>query len=571
MNYLLKRLKQEYSYLKASDSTSFLVVNHNLAQAFKMLFKHQGGYPHFKSRHASRQAYTGRSTCQVLAKRRVRLPKLGSVRTSKTNQLNSGKIKRYTVSSEPTGRYYLSLQVEVEAPQALPKTGLTVGLDVGVADLAISSDGIKYGTFHARWAEKQATKWQSKYAKRKHQATIAVRQWNHNHKTIKEELNDYQNWQRAQQQKARYQVTVANQRKDYLHKLTTNGNWDQVTSPTIDGYIASQSEVPAQQVTANDHSQGITITYNLQHVDPEIGEVTVNYLDQDENNRVISSKRLYGAVGSNTNYSTKPEIDQLLSQHYILASDPTNGTDLVITSAAQTYNIYFKHGQKALQDTKTVTETIHYQYADGTQAAPDHVATITFTRNGVHDEVTGNDTWDPWSAADQTFAAVDSPVIAGYTANPAVVTSQKVTAADGNQVITVTYTKNAASSDQHPTSQQPSSQQPSSQQPSNPQSGNQPASTPTQQPSASQAEQPGAVGQQVPAEAVNVQPVHNNGPIGYKWETVRVLVPNSPAQGQQRLPQTGSAHQQMGFVLTLMASILGIFGLSLGFKKDQHN
>ena len=43
MNYLLKRLKQEYPFLRASDSTSFLVVNHNLAQAFKMLFKHQGG------------------------------------------------------------------------------------------------------------------------------------------------------------------------------------------------------------------------------------------------------------------------------------------------------------------------------------------------------------------------------------------------------------------------------------------------------------------------------------------------------------------------------------------------
>ena len=98
MNYLLKRLKQEYPYLKASDSTSFLVVNHNLAQAFKMLFKHQGGYPRFKSRRAIRQAYTGRSICQVLAKRRVKLPKLGSIRTSKTNQLNNGKIKRYTVS-----------------------------------------------------------------------------------------------------------------------------------------------------------------------------------------------------------------------------------------------------------------------------------------------------------------------------------------------------------------------------------------------------------------------------------------------------------------------------------------
>lgn len=222
MNYLLKRLKQEYPFLKASDSTSFLVVNHNLAQAFKMLFAHRGGYPRFKSRHQIRQAYTGRSTCYIEAKRRIKMPKLGSIRTSKTTQVMNGKIKRYTVSYDPTGRYYLSLQVEVQAPQSLPKTGKTVGLDVGIADLAISSDGIKYGTFQPKWLEKQTVKWQSKYNKRKHQAMIAVQQWNHNHKTIKAELNDYQNWQRARKQKARYQQRIANQRKDYLQKLTSD-------------------------------------------------------------------------------------------------------------------------------------------------------------------------------------------------------------------------------------------------------------------------------------------------------------------------------------------------------------
>lgn len=66
MNYLLKPLKQEYSFLKQSDSTSLQVVNHDLAQSFKMLFKHQGGYPRFKSRRASRQSYTGHSTCRAL-------------------------------------------------------------------------------------------------------------------------------------------------------------------------------------------------------------------------------------------------------------------------------------------------------------------------------------------------------------------------------------------------------------------------------------------------------------------------------------------------------------------------
>ena len=221
MNYLLKRLKQEYPFLRVSDSTSFLMVNHNLAQAFKMLFKHRGGYPRFKSRRAIRQAYTGRSICQVLAKRRVRLPKLGSIRTSKTAVLANGKIKCYTVCLAPTGRYYLSLQVAVPAPEQLNKTGKAVGIDVGITDLAVSSDGIKYGSFNARWYEKQTVTWQRKYSKRRHQATLAVRQWNHNHKTVKKELDDYQNWQQARQQKARYQAKIANQRKDYLHKLTT--------------------------------------------------------------------------------------------------------------------------------------------------------------------------------------------------------------------------------------------------------------------------------------------------------------------------------------------------------------
>ena len=221
MNYLLKRLKQEYPYLKASDATSFLVVDHNLAQAFKMLFRHRGGYPRFKGRHALRQSYTGCSTCKVIAKRRMQLPKLGSIRTSKTGYIGDAKIKQYTVSYDPTGRYYLSLQVETKADQ-LSKTGAVVGLDVGIANLAISSDGIKYSTFNAKWLEKQSVEWQSKYAKREYQATVAVRQWNHNHKDTKMELSDYQNWQRARKQKARYQQRIANKRKDYLHKLTTN-------------------------------------------------------------------------------------------------------------------------------------------------------------------------------------------------------------------------------------------------------------------------------------------------------------------------------------------------------------
>ena len=222
MDYLIKPLKKEYPFLKESDATSLQVSNQNLAQVFKMLFKHKGGYPKFKSRRSAKQSYTGKSTVKVIARRYLKLPKLGYIKSSKTGRLSGVKIKRYTVSLAPTGKYYLSLTVDDPSIKPLEKTGAIVGIDMGVADLAITSDGKKYEAFNARWLEKQANKVQSKFNKRKHQVTVQVRQWNHNHKDIKQELEDYSNWQKARVSKARYQAKIANKRTDYLQKVTTN-------------------------------------------------------------------------------------------------------------------------------------------------------------------------------------------------------------------------------------------------------------------------------------------------------------------------------------------------------------
>ena len=222
MNYLLPRLKREYPFLKKSEARSLQISNHYLDQSFKMLFKHQGGHPKFKSRKATRQSYTGDGTnCKVLTKRKMRLPKLGCIKTSKTGQLEGLKIKRYTVTLDPTGRYYLSLMVDDPNIQPLEPTGAVVGIDMGVADLAITSDGKKYGSFNTRWLDKQVKTCQSKLSKRRQRALVRVRQWNHNHKDTKMELDDYSNWQKARVTKSRYQAKIANKRKDYLHKITT--------------------------------------------------------------------------------------------------------------------------------------------------------------------------------------------------------------------------------------------------------------------------------------------------------------------------------------------------------------
>ena len=225
LNYLLKPLKKEYPFLKNSDSSSLQLVNEFLNQSWKNFFKDKTGTvgkPRFHSRRYLKPSYTGKSIVKIAGRRYLYLPKLGYIKTSKTGVLKDVKIKRYTVSLEPTGKYYLSIQAEVQAPQKFKKTGKQVGIDVGVADLAILSNGLKYPAFDASYFEKQSRIWQSKYSRRRHLASLLCEQ-DKNQKVLNpRSLESFSNWQRARKLKASYQKKVANKRKDYLHKLTTH-------------------------------------------------------------------------------------------------------------------------------------------------------------------------------------------------------------------------------------------------------------------------------------------------------------------------------------------------------------
>ena len=90
---------------------------------------------------------------------------------------------------------------------------------------------------------------------------------------------------------------------------------------------------------------------------------------------------------------------------------------------------------------KTVNETIHYQGA-GNQTPADHTASVDFTRSVSTDAVTGEKTYGNWSA-DQSFAAVKSPELKGYTADKAQIDKQSVKEDSKDLAFTVTYTKNA--------------------------------------------------------------------------------------------------------------------------------
>lgn len=223
MNYLLPLIKQEYPFLEYSDSSALQVVTSNLNKAYSNFFKDpkQFGLPKFKKRGVGKLSYTGKSTIHILAKRYLKLPKLGLIKTSKTGCLKDVKIKRYTIEQDSANRWYISFQVEVNVNE-FEKTNKTVGLDLGLTDMVVGSDGFKSGRFLAPELENEIKSKQKVYSKRKHYAKNKIAMDKRQKVINSRTLLDFMNVEKARVMKAKSQKRLANKRKDFLHKLSTN-------------------------------------------------------------------------------------------------------------------------------------------------------------------------------------------------------------------------------------------------------------------------------------------------------------------------------------------------------------
>ena len=223
MNYLLPLMKVEFPFLECSDSSALQVVTSNLNKAYSNFFKNPKlfGLPKFKKLGVCKLSYTGKSNIRILARRYLQLPKLGCIKTSKTGVLNNVKIKRYTIELDSTNRWYISFQVEAQVDE-FEKTHKTVGLDLGLTDMVIGSDGFKSGRFLVPELENEIKSKQKVYSKRRHYAKIKIAM-DKNKKVINPRtLLDFINVEKARVMKAKSQQRLANKRKDFLHKLSTN-------------------------------------------------------------------------------------------------------------------------------------------------------------------------------------------------------------------------------------------------------------------------------------------------------------------------------------------------------------
>ena len=219
LNNLLPALKTEYPWLKEAESTSLQATNHDLVEAYRKFFRARQGFPKFKSRKFPKQSYTSRNVIRLMDTNHIKIPKLGVVRF-KSGQKLTGNIKNVTIRLSSTDKFYAILLVDTEIKE-LPMTGNSVGIDMGVADLMITSDGVKYPTIRFdKILAKKKYYWEKRLARRRLQAKKEIA-WDHHNKVLNpRELSDFKNYLKAKHMVAKYSEKIANQRSNYLHNLT---------------------------------------------------------------------------------------------------------------------------------------------------------------------------------------------------------------------------------------------------------------------------------------------------------------------------------------------------------------
>lgn len=198
----LPNLKKELPWLKEVDSIAIQSSVKNLADAYSRFFKKQNDAPRFKSKRNKVQSYTTKHTNGNIAIEgdQIKLPKLGLVRFAKSKEVE-GRILNATVRCNPSGKYFVSLLVETDV-QPLPKTNKEVGIDVGLKDFAILSNGEVFEN--------------PKFLRNMEQKLIREQ------RILSRRVKGSSNWNKQRVKVARIHERIANARTDYLQKISTH-------------------------------------------------------------------------------------------------------------------------------------------------------------------------------------------------------------------------------------------------------------------------------------------------------------------------------------------------------------
>jgi len=161
------------------------------------------GYPNFKKRHNRQSATYTRGAFNFSTESGLPVLKLAKMKHPlrvRWSRIPPSAPSTVTVSRDPAGRYFVSLVCEV-GPQFLSPKTTAIGIDLGITDLVVTSDGFKSG--NPKFLEND------------------IRHLGHEQKTLSRKQRGSNNWEKQRLKVARLHARIADRRRDYLQKMST--------------------------------------------------------------------------------------------------------------------------------------------------------------------------------------------------------------------------------------------------------------------------------------------------------------------------------------------------------------
>ena len=197
----LTALKKDPDFIWLKDVSSVCLQQSlaNLDNAYQRFFKKQGGFPTFKKR-SNRQSARYVKSAFTFKNGQLKLAKQDKFMKVKFSRPLTGDINSLTVSKDPDGKYYVSFLVK-EIYQPSNKSAKQIAIDLGIKDFATFSDGTKVANPNHLFKSFSKLKGLQRNLSRKKKGS--------------------KNRNKARIKLARLHSKIANQRSDFLHKLST--------------------------------------------------------------------------------------------------------------------------------------------------------------------------------------------------------------------------------------------------------------------------------------------------------------------------------------------------------------
>ena len=221
-------LKEEYPFLKDVHSKVLQQSVRNLNRAFDNFFKQRAKYPQFKSKkdneHSCRfpkDAFIGiRGNRIDLIKTLKDIHFKCSRRDEKYLNKRQDCVHSLTLRKTSSGKYFISILIDYE-PKKKKETDNVIGLDLGIKDFIVDSNGVRYENKHFYKNQEKKIKKLSRRLAKKQMLPTGEERYSEKYKKMVEVKKPSKNREKARIKLAKLHEKITNQRKNYIHELTS--------------------------------------------------------------------------------------------------------------------------------------------------------------------------------------------------------------------------------------------------------------------------------------------------------------------------------------------------------------